>query len=213
MENFVNTNIYSYLKYYLKKYQFDKKDLESVSKISLSSEDISGKFISNSLEDLKNFENLLELSLSKYLLNGDNLDIISRLNYIEKYTFQDCEFQDNIKLSGDRVNLYHCQGVHHIEFNDFKNIYFENIDLKNLKIKCQYLKLSYCQNLNQTNLICDKIEIKKMDLNKEDIDYIQKIANYTNFIKVATDDKDAINYLNGYANIEIGSSLSGENVG
>lgn len=99
MIKFFNYDLETYLQGYLKKLSIDETDLANVKDITINSFDLSGKYISNSLEDLKLFKNLENLQLSNFILNRENISIIENLKNIKNYTFLNCDIKNALKIS------------------------------------------------------------------------------------------------------------------
>ena len=159
---FINKNLNTYLKGYLKKLDFDNEDFDNVYRITLSSHDFGGNFISNSLEDLNNFKNLEHLHLSKYILNRDNISIIESLKQVKDYVFYDCDIKDKLEISGNSILISCCQKVNNFKLNDFKIVQLENIDLTDLEFLCDTLNLRDCKNLEKSKISYQRVNnIKK----------------------------------------------------
>ena len=112
--NFINKNIYTYLKGILKKFEFSSDDLELVEKINISAFDMGNNFISNSLEDLKKFPNLKKLEISKFILNKDNINIIKNLFNLEDYAFLYTDIKDKCDIKGKSILLVNCQKIYNL---------------------------------------------------------------------------------------------------
>ena len=164
MNNFINKNVNTYLKYYLKKFDFDSNDFINVEEITLSSFNMSGKFISNSLEDLKNFKNLKSLHISNYILNRENIQIIKNLEKLENYIFQKCDIKDRLEISGESIRIINCKKIDNLQLSDFKIIEFEGADLTDIEVKCDVLKLRNCVNLEKSKIEYNTVKYLEMDV-------------------------------------------------
>lgn len=99
MVKFINSDLETYLQGYLKKINITEEDLDNVKSLNINSFDLSGNYISNSLEDLNLFKNLKKLKISNYVLNRENINIIDSLKGIEDYIFYKCDIKDMLEIS------------------------------------------------------------------------------------------------------------------
>ena len=175
--NFINKNIYTYLKGILKKFEFSSDDLELVEKINISAFDMGNNFISNSLEDLKKFPNLKKLEISKFILNKDNINIIKNLFNLEDYAFLYTDIKDKCDIKGKSILLVNCQKIYNININ-FKNVVIENCNLNKVKINCEKIILNNCTGFENSyiNLLVNEIEFKNMNFNDNESKIILNLA-------------------------------------
>ncbi len=175
--NFINKNIYTYLKGILKKFEFSSDDLELVEKINISAFDMGNNFISNSLEDLKKFPNLKKLEISKFILNKDNINIIKNLFNLEDYAFLYTDIKDKCDIKGKSILLVNCQKIYNININ-FKNVVIENCNLNKVKINCEKIILNNCTDFENSyiNMLVNEIEFKNMNFNDNESKIILNLA-------------------------------------
>ena len=175
--NFINKNIYTYLKGTLKKFEFSSDDLELVEKINISAFDMGNNFISNSLEDLKKFPNLKKLEISKFILNKDNINIIKNLFNLEDYAFLYTDIKDKCDIKGKSILLVNCQKIYNININ-FKNVVIENCNLNKVKINCEKIILNNCTDFENSyiNMLVNEIEFKNMNFNDNESKIILNLA-------------------------------------
>ena len=175
--NFINKNIYTYLKGILKKFEFSSDDLELVEKINISAFDMGNNFISNSLEDLKKFPNLKKLEISKFILNKDNINIIKNLFNLEDYAFLYTDIKDKCDIKGKSILLVNCQKIYNININ-FKNVVIENCNLNKVKINCEKIILNNCTDFENSyiNMLVNVIEFKNMNFNDNESKIILNLA-------------------------------------
>lgn len=175
--NFINKNIYTYLKGILKKFEFSSDDLELVEQINISAFDMGNNFISNSLEDLKKFPNLKKLEISKFILNKDNINIIKNLFNLEDYAFLYTDIKDKCDIKGKSILLVNCQKIYNININ-FKNVVIENCNLNKVKINCEKIILNNCTDFENSyiNMLVNEIEFKNMNFNDNESKIILNLA-------------------------------------
>lgn len=173
---FVNKNLNAYLKSELKKFDFTSDDFLQIEKINLCSFDFGNNFISNSLEDLKIFPNIQSLDLSRYVINKKNIEIIENLNKVNNYIFYNCDFKDNINISGTNLKLITCQNIAYINLNNFENILIQNCDISNI----QFEK-------------CKNIELEHITLTLENIQYINSLNNNITLVECKFDKNTVFN--------------------
>lgn len=175
--NFINKNIYTYLKGILKKFEFSSDDLELVEKINISAFDMGNNFISNSLDDLKKFPNLKKLEISKFILNKDNINIIKNLFNLEDYAFLYTDIKDKCDIKGKSILLVNCQKIYNININ-FKNVVIENCNLNKVKINCEKIILNNCTDFENSyiNMLVNEIEFKNMNFNDNESKIILNLA-------------------------------------
>lgn len=207
--NFINKNIYTYLKGILKKFEFSSDDLELVEKINISAFDMGNNFISNSLEDLKKFPNLKKLEISKFILNKDNINIIKNLFNLEDYAFLYTDIKDKCDIKGKSILLVNCQKIYNININ-FKNVVIENCNLNKVKINCEKIILNNCTGFENSyiNLLVNEIEFKNMNFNDNESKIILNLA-LNSKIKV-NNCKYKNNIFDNIKNINVINGVEGE---
>lgn len=167
-EDFINKNIYTFLKGKIGKFEFTKDNLMNIKSISINAFDLSDNFISNNLGDLNYFENLEEISLVNFIINRPNIKIIENLKNLDIFEFNNCDFKDNLHIYGRCLKLNNCNNIFRISFENFENIIIKNCDIDNLKLdKVQNLQILNCHIKNVPLLSFD---IKKLDLELMKID-------------------------------------------
>ena len=167
-EDFVNKNVYIFLKGRLKKFSFEKEELSSIKGLSIDAFDLSKSFISNDLKDLNYFENLEDLVLTNYMLDKPNIEIIENLKKITSIGFYNCEFKDVINLKGDYLKLADCKNIYKANTEVFKNILIRNCDLDNLKFdNAENIIITNCRLTNE--LVLNQ-NIKKLTFEEMKID-------------------------------------------
>ena len=207
--NFINKNIYTYLKGILKKFEFSSDDLELVEKINISAFDMGNNFISNSLEDLKKFPNLKKLEISKFILNKDNINIIKNLFNLEDYAFLYTDIKDKCDIKGKSILLVNCQKIYNININ-FKNVVIENCNLNKVKINCEKIILNNCTDFENSyiNMLVNEIEFKNMNFNDNESKIILNLALNTK-IKI-NNCKYKNNIFDTIKNINVINGVEGE---
>lgn len=207
--NFINKNIYTYLKGILKKFEFSSDDLELVEKINISAFDMGNNFISNSLEDLKKFPNLKKLEISKFILNKDNINIIKNLFNLEDYAFLYTDIKDKCDIKGKSILLVNCQKIYNININ-FKNVVIENCNLNKVKINCEKIILNNCTDFENSyiNMLVNEIEFKNMNFNDNESKIILNLALNTK-IKI-NNCKYKNNIFDNIKNINVINGVEGE---
>ena len=207
--NFINKNIYTYLKGILKKFEFSSDDLELVEKINISAFDMGNNFISNSLEDLKKFPNLKKLEISKFILNKDNINIIKNLFNLEDYAFLYTDIKDKCDIKGKSILLVNCQKIYNININ-FKNVVIENCNLNKVKINCEKIILNNCTDFENSyiNMLVNEIEFKNMNFNDNESKIILNLALNAK-IKI-NNCKYKNNIFNNIKNINVINGVEGE---
>ena len=207
--NFINKNIYTYLKGTLKKFEFSSDDLELVEKINISAFDMGNNFISNSLEDLKKFPNLKKLEISKFILNKDNINIIKNLFNLEDYAFLYTDIKDKCDIKGKSILLVNCQKIYNININ-FKNVVIENCNLNKVKINCEKIILNNCTGFENSyiNMLVNEIEFKNMNFNDNESKIILNLALNTK-IKI-NNCKYKNNIFDNIKNINVINGVEGE---
>ena len=207
--NFINKNIYTYLKGILKKFEFSSEDLELVEKINISAFDMGNNFISNSLEDLKKFPNLKKLEISKFILNKDNINIIKNLFNLEDYAFLYTDIKDKCDIKGKSILLVNCQKIYNININ-FKNVVIENCNLNKVKINCEKIILNNCTDFENSyiNMLVNEIEFKNMNFNDNESKIILNLALNTK-IKI-NNCKYKNNIFDNIKNINVINGVEGE---
>jgi len=106
MIKFLNYNLETYLQGYLKKINIDENDLNNVKSININSFDLGGKYISNSLEDLKLFKNLESLYISNFILNRENIDT-KKMNFsCNLLKFYECSNIENSNIKYNTIEEF-----------------------------------------------------------------------------------------------------------
>lgn len=173
---FINKNIERCLKSQLKKFDFTEEDYKKLKNVNLCAFNYGNNFISNSLEDLKKFPNIINLNLSNYILNRPNIKVIEELLKIDTFMFYECDFKDYINIGGNYIEICNCKNIAYINFNNFEEIKIENCEISNIKFD-----------------ICKKIELGYVELNKEKVDYINSLTNNITLINCKYDEKFKFN--------------------
>jgi hypothetical protein len=209
-DNFINKNIYTYLKGKLKKFEFDVEDLKSLESMNICAFDMGENFISNSLNDLKYFTNLKNLEISKYILNRENIKIIESLSSVENYIFKDIDVKDKINIAGKKLIISNCKKCYNFIMN-FDSIEIEASDISDVNLESKNIVLKYCKNIENANIKTDNLEIAYINLKENEIQIIKNFANMGMKI-VINNCKYNENVFDGIQNIKILNKAEGENI-
>ncbi len=171
-------------------------DLDNVKYLRLCKNDI-GDILTVDSNDLKLFNNLLEISIEGCMVDTLFIDNISRLNTLKKISFINCDFVDECSEFFENLNieslvLNTVEGLNNITFSNINklilincsfNIIVNNIDVldisRSIDIKID-LNNSYYKKIiiNEAHNLNDYLNNSTMITIKNDKDEVVKVINY-----------------------------------
>lgn len=115
------------LKYAFKE-EYSKEELMNIESLNINRFNLSGEIEKINFNELLLLENLSELTISKFIIDYDIMQIICSLTNLKFLALSSCEFIDDVSLLFQNLNL----DTLVIDYCNFKFSWFKFLTLKNL---------------------------------------------------------------------------------